>query len=156
MGLTRGRHRNRHKGMENRDLLSGLSLTRWITPLESSFWDRRSTSSVSSGFDSARGRTSSVVTMSEFYSKQSYTMRYVANWIEHWYMDGIWRTPLILHEFRGKLVCEQWAESGKLDSIEQKLETRFEKKESFLLNLESKIRIFEYSQNIWSIILEYF
>jgi len=40
---------------------------------------------------------------------------------------------------------ERRAKSGKLESIEQKLETRFEKKESFLLNKESKMGIFEYS-----------
>ena len=45
IGQTRGRPLKRHKGMEKRDLLVGLIRRRWITPLESSFCDLRSSSS---------------------------------------------------------------------------------------------------------------
>ena len=42
IGRTRRRPLKRHKGMEKRELLVGLIRRRWITPLESSFWDLRS------------------------------------------------------------------------------------------------------------------
>ena len=45
IGRTRGRAHKRHKGMEKWDLLVGLIWRRWITPLESSFCDLRSSSS---------------------------------------------------------------------------------------------------------------
>ena len=46
---TRGRARKQHKGMEKWDLLVGLIWRRWITPLESSFCDLRSSSSLTTG-----------------------------------------------------------------------------------------------------------
>ena len=57
IGRTRGRPRKRHKGMEKRHLLVGLIQRRWITPLESSFCDLRSSSLHTTGSVSATVRT---------------------------------------------------------------------------------------------------
>ena len=55
MGHTRKRALKRHKWMDKRDLLVGLRWRRWITPLESSFCDFRSSNSHTTRSVSATG-----------------------------------------------------------------------------------------------------